>query len=794
MDNNNQPEDKSTQSVESFDTEAETPNTQGQPAPAPKPVSPQPAVPQPAQPVPSQPSAPTPVVTPAPVAKPATAPAPQMQAQKPAAMPQGQPQTRSMQPQVKPPVRQLTKDEMIQREKGRNKKVLMGCGGAFGCGTILLLVLIFVFVGTAGTGSSALAEALGVNQQELINSLILIVNLFFGLSALIAFILSIGGIFKAMMARKDDTFAKRNGYIMSGSAFGVLILIIFLWIGAWYYLTSQQSPIDNKPQGLITIPATTINLTAPVEIVFDASNLPYDKNQFEILTYNWNFGDGSSGPGTNKETHIYKSKGDGRYDVVLMLTFRNKRTGEESQQSVERTVTIADEKVSAIIVVDSTSGPVPFTVIFDGSQSADPDGEISTYSWEVDGQGFEEGSATFEYTFEQVGDHSVKLRVTNSKGDFAIAEESINVSKGTIPVADIKVLNSDGSVYFVDKNYTFDASGSTSPLGDIKGYEWDFGDGSPKAKTRTAQHSFNTGGIYKVLLTVTDKDNKTASTEITVSVEVAPTAPKAVMVTNPAKADPKDNFIEGTIPFEVNFDGTSSTDPDDDIVDYKWDFDGDGEYDSAGETTSYTYENAGNFTATLVVMDSAGNENKAVVLVKAMTKGLEAVVIATPVSGVVPLTVEFDATGSNYSDGQIVSYSWDFGDGSPKRSDIGQVTYKYTQIGNFTAKVTVRTNDNKEEESDVLISVRQVPLKSCFVPSKTTGDAPLTLTLDPACATGTIAKYRWDFGDGETSVDRKPSHTFENAGTFEVVLEVSDAQNVVDVFSQFITVTGELTQ
>ena len=216
-------------------------------------------------------------------------------------------------------------------------------------------------------------------------------------------------------------------------------------------------------------------------------------------------------------------------------------------------------------------------------------------------------------------------------------------------------------------------------------------------------------------------------------------------------------------------------------------------YDSVGEVTSYTFNSPGNYAVTLVVVDSAGSEGKETLLVNAESPGLQPVLTAVPVSGVVPLTVEFDATGSIYADGQIVSYEWSFGDDSPKRSDVGQVTYKYTQIGNFTATVTVRTDDNKEASTDVLISVRQVSLKSCFEPSKLEGRAPLTLVFTPSCSTGTIAKYRWDFGDGETSSQNKPTHIYDEPGSYEVVLEVSDAQNVVDVSSQFITVTGDLT-
>ncbi|MBN1494771.1 PKD domain-containing protein [Candidatus Peregrinibacteria bacterium] len=750
-----------------------------QPAPV-KPVAPAQPPAAPAQPTPQQPAA-----VPAPPAPPAPAPKPQQPGQMP----------RPAQPQPGVPAgkRLLTKDEIMAREAKRNKKILFGCLGSFGCATIILIILIFFFVGQVGTESSYLAQALGVNQQQLVSSLILIINLFFGISAFIAFILSIWGIFKALMARHDDTVTKKRGYVLSGGSFGILIVIIMLWVSAWYYLNGLQIPVETqRTTNIITVPESTINLTAPVEITFDASKLAYDSRNYDIIMYMWDFGDGRSGPGTSVEKHTYEKKGTGRYDAKLILTFKHKQTGAESQETLTQTITIADEKVLAVIKVDKESGTAPLTVVFNGNDSIDPDGKIAEYSWEVDGTGFQAGQATFERTFEQIGTYTVRLRVTNDKGDYDIAEIKINVGVGDIPTAVLEILGSDDGKYYVNKTYTFDAIKSLSPVGAITKYEWNFGDGTQSAKTRSVLHSFASEGTYNVVLTVTDEKNQTAQETVQLTLVTAARAPKAVMQTVPAKANEKDNFIEGIAPFEVAFDATASTDPDNDIVDYKWDFNGDGVYDSVGETAAWVFKDTGIYTVTLNVIDSSNFEGKAVIIVRVQSEGLVPRVTAEPISGVVPLTVAFDATGSTYSDGQIVSYEWDFGDGSLPRSDVGKVTYKYSKIGDFTAKVKVKTNDAKDKTATVLISVRQVPLTSCFEPSATAGEAPLTVTFNPQCATGTISTYKWNFGDGTSSTERRPTHTFANPGSYEVTLEVADAYNVIDSSSQFITVQGEL--
>jgi PKD repeat protein len=123
----------------------------------------------------------------------------------------------------------------------------------------------------------------------------------------------------------------------------------------------------------------------------------------------------------------------------------------------------------------------------------------------------------------------------------------------------------------------------------------------------------------------------------------------------------------------------------------------------------------------------------------------------------------------------IVSWQWDFGDGTPASSETNP-THVYTGPGSFTVALTVGTGlENVSETKPDYITVLAPPA-AAFTADATAGNAPLTIQFTDQSTPGSapITAWQWDFGDGTAaSAEQNPKHTYANPGTFTVTLSVT---------------------
>jgi PKD repeat protein len=139
-----------------------------------------------------------------------------------------------------------------------------------------------------------------------------------------------------------------------------------------------------------------------------------------------------------------------------------------------------------------------------------------------------------------------------------------------------------------------DAGTSADADGSIADYAWDWGDGSAAGSGETATHTYSEAGTYTVKLTVTDNDGATdsASRDMTVTANEAPTA----------------KFASVSNGLALSVDASESVDPDGSISSYVWEW-GDGTPDGSGQISSHAYSATGDYSVKLTVTDNDGASN-----------------------------------------------------------------------------------------------------------------------------------------------------------------------------------------
>ena len=266
----------------------------------------------------------------------------------------------------------------------------------------------------------------------------------------------------------------------------------------------------------------------------------------------------------------------------------------------------------------------------------------------------------------------------------------------------------------------------------------------------------------------------------------------------------------GQAPIEVFFDGLASFDPDGNIVSYQWNF-GDGA-SATGATVSHTYSESGAFTATLTVTDNLGASATAsmVITVDAppattvfvddiamslSTKGAnkEATAIVTildfdkgniPVSGITVSCqwsglASASATAVTASDGTALFTAKAKGDGT-FTIDVLDVTggnYNYDPTLNIESGDSISTTSNPDPPPDNQVPVALSDASPSIIGIDEWVSFDGSASYDPD---GHIVTYDWVFGDGSEGSGITTDHQYTVAGSYDVLLTVTDDQGAMD--------------
>jgi PKD repeat protein len=571
------------------------------------------------------------------------------------------------------------------------------------------------------------------------------------------------------------TVIRQNSQVMNGSTFGVLKLTLRNGSYDWEFIpiagrTFRDSGTGNCKGSPIPDP----NEPPTASFTHSCNGLTCDFHGTSsdpdgtIVSRLWEFGDGQTST-ASPASHTYTAGGS--YTVRLTVTDNDGATGTTTQTV---NVSAPNQPPTASFTHSCDGLACTFT---DGSTD---NGSITAWSWNF-GDGNSSNQQNPTHTYAAGGSYTVQLTVTDNQGVTGTVSHAVDVTAPGPPPNQPPSAGFSHSCDVLACSFT-DTSTDPNGSGTITAWSWTFGDGST-SNQQNPSHTYTEGGTYTVELTVTDDQGASNSKQRTVDLTAGAPGPN-----QPPSAD----FTQDCTGLACDF--TDRSTDDGTIEGWSWDF-GDGTT-SNQQNPSRTYTAGGSYSVRLTVTDDNGATN-------AITR---TVTVSAPNS---PPTAGFTQTctglscsftdGSTDTGGSITAWSWNFGDGSTSNQQNPSRTY--TAAGTYTVTLTVTDNGGATASTSRSVTVtgpapgpNQNPTAN-FNRSCTGASCVFTDTsTDPD---GTIAAWSWQFGDGNTSNQRHPTHTYARGGTYTIRLTVTDNRQGTGTVSKTetiitITATGRI--
>jgi len=484
---------------------------------------------------------------------------------------------------------------------------------------------------------------------------------------------------------------------------------------------------------------------SPVKLAVRVTDVGHD-----TFTYAWDFGDGAV---SSEATPTHTFDDSGQYTVSVNVTDDD---GGWDIASLELTVA----NVAPTVHVSMTPGHIDEngTVLFwaEGTDPSPRDQAALTYTWNFGDEGLSNERTTL-HTYLDDGNFTVTLTVSDG--------EDVTTFQGFVLVDNLPpsiVASADRDHVLEGESVNFTAKVRDPSPVDTFTATWDFGDGTTSTEA-SVSHAFVQDGNYIVVLTVVDDESGTNSTTFLVAVaNVRPTVTATASSTSIAEG--------GSIDFSATW-----TDPGalDEFV-LSWDFgDGGG---SSSAVTSHTYSENGTYTVIVSVLDDAGGAGSAFFVIDVLNVAPSVTMLPSHTTIDEGGTVVFTASVSDPGVLDVLTYSWDLGDGSPAVHEP-QTSHVYVDNGVYRVVLVVLDDDGGRNTSTRNIIVNNVPptLVASANPLSTTEgkEVQFNATATDITTYDTVS-YLWSFGDNTTSTLATTSHVFLLAGAFNVTLIASD--------------------
>ena len=331
--------------------------------------------------------------------------------------------------------------------------------------------------------------------------------------------------------------------------------------------------------------------------------------------------------------------------------------------------------------------------------------------------------------------------------------------------ADFRAESSVGTAAPVSVQFT------DTSLGTPDEWYWDFGDGTHDSG-QNPLHTYTNPGIYSVSLSVTGQsgsDMKTRLGYISVSTPkvTLPTLSPLKMLTTPEQTTIPTETL--TIPLTPTPDQT----PIPSLT------------ETPAPISTPTEQPSREVTPLPTLIPTIDRSETD--LLNLFNTQVHADFYPSVTAGLGPLLVQF----TDNSTGSPTGWVWDFGDGTS--SDVSSPEHTYMNPGTYSVRLTVQGQSGSDTKaSEHLIEVTQHPVVSLRAQPRS-GSAPLTVAFTDN-STGRITSRVWSFGDGTSSDEANPLHTYARAGVYDVSLTVSGPDGGADTLSPALITVTDLIQ
>lgn len=458
----------------------------------------------------------------------------------------------------------------------------------------------------------------------------------------------------------------------------------------------------------------------------------------DVMYWSWSFGDAVTSTDPNP-SHIYANSGV----FTAMLTVTNVYG---CKATYLKPVTIHPNPVAKFSA----------TLVCEGNATKFTDQSTGTtlWSWDFgDGQKSDQQSPT--HTYLAPGTYMVKLLVTGVGSCTSVITNQVTINPN--PISSYTA----NTVCFNNPSAFSDLS-----TGSCTQWKWNFGDGI-SSELQNPTHNYSTAGNFSVTLTV---KNTYGCYNSSSKVVVVHDLPQASFKASTVCVGTSTDFIDLSSVLKGIVTGWS------------WNFD---DPNSGLNNTSniqypnHTFTRDGVFSVLLTVTSDKGCQG---ITYK------EVNVSKVPVAG---FSYPHICANSNVSflDSSLFAskWQWNFGDGGI--STDKNPKHIFSNSGSYPVRLIVYSAGGCSDTIRRTVNVNPIPVVNFLADSVCKGN-PTSFSDLSITPSGTIASWTWNFGDGKSSSDKNPVHTYSKDGAFSVILTVKSDNNCTVSRTKNIVVHG----